>query len=385
MQQLAAGLGPLAAGRGGRGGDAPGAAESTAQTGYAPTYYPGVVNTAEAGKVTLAPGQEMASIDFQIQLVPLARVTGIVSGSQDGANVMLVPQDASGGFGRMGMALAGRVMPDGTFTIASVPPGRYTAVARSGGRSGEARTALQAVAVSGQNVDGVTLILQPGVTMSGNITVESSGTPAPADYSVFRVDVPDVDPLPGAAVLGRGGRGGAFGADGGVQKNGSFAVANLQPGLHYVRVLGGGGQWPLKSVTIGGTEVADVPFELRPGQNVDTVTIVLSDRAAEIGGTVRDAGHTGTGGMTVIAFATEPQYWRAQSRRIATARTGAAGEYRIRGLPAGDYYLLGVDNVEQGEWFDPAYLDSVKDRATRVTIAEGERKTQDLRGPAQLD
>jgi len=87
----------------------------------------------------------------------------------------------------------------------------------------------------------------------------------------------------------------------------------------------------------------------------------------------------------VIAFATEPQYWRAQSRRIATARTGAAGEYRIRGLPAGDYYLLGVDNVEQGEWFDPAYLDSVKDRATRVTIAEGEKKTQDLRGPAQLD
>jgi len=388
MQQLAAGLGPIAAGRGGRGGEAPGAPESTAQTGYAPTYYPGVVNTAEAGKVTLAPGQEVPGVDFQIQLVPLARVTGIVTGSQDGANVLLVPQDASGGFGRIGMALAGRVMADGAFAIANVPPGRYTAVARSGGRSGETRTALQPIAVSGQNVDGVTLVLQPGVTLSGNITVESSGTAAPADYSIFRVDVPDVDPLPGAAALGRGGRGG-FGGESGVQKNGSFAIPNLQPGLHYVRVLGGGtqagGQWSLKSVSIGGTEVADVPFELKPGANVDNVAIVLTDRATEISGTVRDAGNRGTGGVTVIAFAVEPQYWRAQSRRISTARTGAAGEYRLRGLPAGDYYVLGVDDVEQGEWFDPAYLDSVKDKATRVTLGEGEKKTQDLRGPAQLD
>ena len=388
MQQLAAGLGPLGAGRGGRG--EPGVAEQSTQTGYAPTYYPGVVSTAEAGRVTLAPGQEVASIDFQIQLVPLARVSGIVSGSQEAPSVLLVPQDASGGPGRLGGAVfAGRGTADGSFAIANVPPGRYTAVARSGGRSGDVRTALQTIAVNGQNVDGVTLILQPGVTLSGNITVESSGTPAPADYSIFRVDVPDVDPLPGAAALGRGGRGGPFGGDSGVQKNGAFAIPNLQPGLHYVRVLGGGaqagGQWTLKSVSVGGTEVADVPFELRPGQNVDNVTIVLTDRSTELAGTVRSAQNAGTAGITVIAFSTEPQYWRAQSRRISTSRTGATGEYRLRGLPPGDYYVLAAEDVEQGEWFDPAYLDGVKDKATRVTLADGDKKTLDLRGPAQLD
>jgi Carboxypeptidase regulatory-like domain len=388
LQQLAAGLGGGPGGRGGApfaGIGAPDPANQT-QTGYAPTYYPGVVSTAEAGKVTLPPGQEVGGIDFQIQLVPLARVAGLVSGAQDVANIMLLPQDASGGLGRLsGQTLVGRAGADGAFTIANVPPGRYTAVARSGGRSGDPRTAMQTIVVNGQNLDGVTLVLQPGVTLSGNITVESSGTAAPADYSIFRVDIPDVDPLPGAGPAGRGGRGG-FGADGGVQKNGSFSIANLQPGLHYVRVAGGGAQgggpWSLKSFTIGGADVADMPFELKPGQNVENATLVLTDRTTEIGGTVRDAQSAGSGGVTVIAFSTESQYWRAQSRRIATSRTAQSGAYRLRGLPAGEYYVLAVDDVEQGEWFDPAYLEAAKDKATRVTLNEGDKKTLDLRGPS---
>jgi hypothetical protein len=394
LQQLAAGM-AAGGGRGGRGGPAGplgalaqfGGNDQAEATGYAPTYYPGAVSAAEAGKVNVSPGQEVSGIDFQIQLVPLATVTGIVSGAQDGANVMLAPQDARGGLGPLGgQMFAGRVQPDGSFQITSVPPGRYTAVARSGGRGGDPRTGMQTVIVNGQNVDGVTLVLQPGVTVSGNITVESSGTPSPADYSVFRVDVPDVNPLPGGGPLG-GGRGGPFGAGGGrVEKNGSFSVANLQPGAHYVRVTGGGaqggGQWTLKSVLVGGADVADTPFEIKPGENVDNITVVLTDRATELAGTVRDARGTASSALTVIAFSSDPQFWRAQSRRIATSRTGQAGTYRIRALPAGDYLIVAVDDVEQGEWFDPAYLDSIKDKAQHVTLNDGDNKTLDLRGPS---
>lgn len=388
MQQLAAGIGGLGGGRGGGllGQAGPlGAPGQPQSTGYAPTYYPGVVSSTEAGKVTVGPGQEASGIDFQIQLVPLATVSGIVAGGQDGANVMLVGQDAGGGLGPLaGQTFSGRATADGSFSILNVPPGRYTAIARAGGRLGDLRTAMQSIVVNGQNLDGLTLVLQPGSMLSGNIVVDSSGAPAPSDYSVFRVDVADVDPLPGGGGRG-GGRGGPFGADNRVEKNGSFTITGVQPGRHYVRVTGGGtqngGQWTLKSVTIGGADAADVPFEIKPGQNVDNVTVVLTDRTTELAGTVRDAQNGGSGGVTVIAFSTEAQYWRAQSRRIATSRTGQNGDYRIRGLPAGDYYLVAVDDVEQGEWFDPAYLDSAKDKATRVTLDEGDRKTLDLRGP----
>jgi hypothetical protein len=383
LQQLAAGVAVL--GGRGRGLGPLGGADQPEATGYAPTYYPGVVSATDAGKITLGPGQEAIGIDFQIQLVPLATVSGIVTGAQDAAAVTLVAQDGRGAAGPLGgQTYVGRAMADGAFAIANVPPGRYTAIARSGGRSGDPRTAMQTVVVNGQNIEGLTLMLLPGVTLSGNITVESSGTPSPADYSVFRVAVPDADPLPGG---GRGGGGrGAFGSDGRVEKNGSFTITGLQPGRHFVRVTGGGtqngGQWTLKSVLVGGADVADLPFEIKPGQNVDNVTVVLTDRSTDLSGTVRDARDAGIAAVTVIAFSTDPQYWRAQSRRISTSRTGVTGAYRIRGLPAGDYYVLASEDVEQGEWFDPAYLDSVKGQATHVKLDDGETKTIDLRGPS---
>ena len=402
MERLGRGLQQLAAGvAGGRGGGGRGAlagfgAEESEPTGYAPTYYPGVVNAPEAGKVTVAPGQEVGGIDFQIQLVPLATVSGIVAGADDVVPVMLMAEEPGGRGPLGGPMLTGRSQADGTFSIANVPPGRYVAVARSGGgrANQDPKTGMQSIVVNGQNIGGVSLVLQSGVSLSGNITVESSGTPAPTDYSGFRVDVPDVSPLPFGP--GAGGRGGPAG-NGRVDKNGAFQIGSLLPGRHYIRVAGGGlgqgaaqgragqgqaqGQWTLKSVLVGGQDVTDQAVDLKPGQNVENVTVVLTDRSTEMTGTVRDAKGAPMTAITVIAFSSDQQFWRAQSRHILTSRTDATGAFRLRGLPPGDYFVVAVDGVEQGEWFDPAYLEQARSAATRVTLTEGEKKAQDLRGP----
>ncbi len=372
--------GPGPAGRGGQGFAGFGAASDPQATGYAPTYYPGVVSAPDAGKVTIGPGQEMGGLDFQVQLVPFATVTGVVAGAEDIAAVMLVPQNA-GAAGRLGATLNGRAQGDGTFAIANVPPGKYLAVARSGGRSGDLRIGVQPVVVNGDTVEGVALVLQPGGTVSGNIVVESSGTPAPTDYSTFRVDAPDVNPLPfGAAFGGRGG--GPLGAGGRAEKNGAFQIGSLMPGAHYIRFTGAAqGPWTLKAVRAGGQDVTDVPIEIKPGQNVDNITVVLSDRTTELSGTVRDAKGDGMSALTVIAFSIDQQYWRPQSRYIQVGRTDQAGAYRIRGLPPGDYLVLAVDDVEQGEWFDPAFLADAQAAAKKLSLSEGEKKSEDLRGP----
>jgi hypothetical protein len=216
--------------------------------------------------------------------------------------------------------------------------------------------------------------------VSGNFTVESSGTPAPTDYSSFRVDAPDVNPLPiGGGLGGRGG--GPFGGGGRADKNGTFQIPNLLPGAHYLRVAAQG-PWTLKSIQAGGQDVTDQPIEIKPGQNIDNVTVVLTDRLTELSGTVRDAKGAGMGGVTVIAFSTDPQLWRPQSRQIQVARTDQAGAYHIRSLPPGDYLVIAVDDVEQGEWFDPAYLEEMRPAAKKVSLTEGEKKSEDLRGPA---
>ena len=387
LQQLAAGL------AGGRGrGMGPefgpfGGGNDSETSGYAPTYYPGVVNAPEAGKVTVAAGQEVAGLDFQIQLVPFARVSGVVAGSDEAVSVFLAPQDSSGALGRLGgQILTGRTQA-GSFTITNVPPGRYLAIARSGGRSNSPKTGMQPIVVNGQNVDGVTIGLQSPVSLSGTIAVDSSGTP-PTDYSGFRVDVAEVDPLP----IG-GGRGGPFGG-GRADKSGTFRVDDLLPGRHYIRVGGQAAgqmliagqvpsqaQWTLKSISVGGQDVTDVPIDIKPGQNVENVSVVMTDQFTELSGAVRDSTGAGVSALTVIAFSSDRQYWRPQSRRIQTARTDSTGAYKIRGLPPGDYLIIAADDVEQGEWFDPAYLEQVQPGAKALSLSEGQKTTLDLKGP----
>ena len=380
LQQLAVTFG-APGGRGGRGallGAPP--TDDPEPLGYAPTYYPGVVTAAEAGKLTVGPGQELTGIDVQVQLVPTATVSGIVVGSDGTVPVLLAPQD-SGGMVR-GQILRGTTQADGTFAIRNVPPGRYTAVARSGGRpfavaATPLRVGTQTINVAGQDITGVALALQPGVSLSGNITIESAGTPAPADYSTFRIDAPDAEPLPFGG--GPGGRGaGPLASDARAEKNGAFTLRDLLPGRHYVHVTGTD-PWTLKSISIAGRDVTDQPIELRSGQDVADVMVVMTDRATDVSGTVHDGSGAPMAAMAVIAFSADPQQWRPQSRQIQAVRTDQHGVYHLRGLPPGDYRIVALDDVEQGEWFDPAFLQRIEAAAERLTISEGEKKTRDLK------
>ena len=84
-------------------------------------------------------------------------------------------------------------------------------------------------------------------------------------------------------------------------------------------------------------------------------------------------------GPTVLAFSTNSSVWRPNSRQIATTRPDQTGMYKIRNLPAGEYYVVAVDPSEPGEWFEPAYLDQHRAGAARVTLGDGDVKTHDFR------
>jgi hypothetical protein len=109
------------------------------------------------------------------------------------------------------------------------------------------------------------------------------------------------------------------------------------------------------------------------------VTVTFTEALNEINGTLTTEQGAAVTELTVIAFSTDPTFWRPQSRQIATARPDQTGRFRIRGLPAGDYYLAAVDPAQQGEWYDPSYLDEHRVNAAQVSLGEGETKTQDFK------
>ena len=109
------------------------------------------------------------------------------------------------------------------------------------------------------------------------------------------------------------------------------------------------------------------------------VVVVFTDTQNEINGTLTTETGTPISDYTILAFPTDSSLWRPQARQIMTARPDQNGSYKIRGLPPGQYYLAAVDPAEQGEWFEPAYLDEHRNGAQRVSLSDGDVKTQDFK------
>jgi hypothetical protein len=87
------------------------------------------------------------------------------------------------------------------------------------------------------------------------------------------------------------------------------------------------------------------------------------------GNTVRDC--------FVIVFAQDPAHWTVQTRYQSVARPGLDDLFHARLLP-GDYYAVAMSDVESNAWTDPEFLALARDRATKFSIADGEKKTIDL-------
>jgi protocatechuate 3,4-dioxygenase beta subunit len=372
------GRGPIAgpAGRSGRGGPAitgrgalpgaPGSQPADVEVGYAPTYYPGVPSPFEATPVTLGLGAELLDVSFNVLLVRTAGISGHVTNT-DGTPVTAgnvdLAVEGQAGRGGPGRNLRGRIRWDGAFSIANVPPGRYVIRAR-GTDDTFPQYGVMPITIAGEDLVGLAVVVTPGATLTGAIAFQS-GQPPP-DVTQVRVTAQAADPTFGATVNTR------------VEKDGRFTLVGIPLGPIWIRAQAPRG-WTLKSVVVDGRETIDAPLDMRAGQKLSGASLIFSDRQTEINGTLADAQGRPLTEYTILAFPTDSTLWRPQARQITTARPDQNGKFQIRGLPPGDYYLAAIDPQQQGEWFAPAFLELQAADASRLSLAEGATRTQDLR------
>jgi hypothetical protein len=363
---------------GGRGVPPPSGSDTPA-LGYAPTYYPGVLNVSDARPVAIGLSAEARDISFGVSLVRTARVSGRVANPDgtpaSGGNLTLVTDGPGRNGGPTGRTYGAGIAPDGQFAFVNVPPGRYTLRLRSGNGNARGRGAPMPTApmfastpivVSGEDVADIQIAFAPAAGLSGSATLDNTQTASPPPLNQFRVSAPPSD----------------FDGSGNGQtqpdaKTGAFNIDGLAPGEHILQTQAPRG-WALKSATIDGRDASDLPFDLRSGQKLTNVTLVFTDKITEIDGTVADGKGSPLTEFTVLAFPDDQSFWRPQSRHIMTARPDQNGKFQIRGLPAGQYYLALIDPAEPGEWFDPSFLDAQRNGAKHFLLGNGETRTEDF-------
>ena len=372
------------------GGAAGGPTGSNPNSGYAPTYFPGTSNGAEAQKISVAVGQEAQNTDFALLPVKLAKITGTVISSEgkpvDGSMINAVPRN--GDAAAMMMMLGGaRTDKNGNFTISNMAPGDYTLQSRAltivtsgggdnmmftariggGGEGSDAEVGSVPVSVNGEDLSGVIIVTSKGASASGHLTFE--GGTKPIALTSIRVSANPTDSDGPVA---------AFGGAGSVKSDGSFELRGLS-GTRLLRAANLPSGWILKSVRVNGADVTDTGMEFKAGEAVTGVEIVLTAKLTEVNGAVKGTGSQPSKDYTLVVFSDEPQRWTApNSRYIAGTRPDQDGRFQIKNLPAGGYYAIAVDYLAQGEWNDPDVLERLKSRATRFSLDEGETRTLDL-------
>lgn len=378
---------------------------------YQTTYHPAATSAAQMTVITLASGEERTGVDLRLRLVPTFKVSGIVEGT-DGpvANigVRLLPAGLEEFTFESGLETAltatdGR----GAFTFLGVPAGAYTLkvlktprpesvptsegmVMVSSGSGGIAfGTSLgpgaapappplptdptlwgsMPVRVSQADVTGLNVTLRTGFRVTGRVEFQGTAT-APTADQIQRMGV-TLQPLDvrttGVVTPGR------------VSADGQFRTLGYPPGRYYVTAAGAGTNWTLKAAMLGGRDVSDEPFEIG-SEDVDGIVLLFTDRQTQISGTVRTAQGQGDADADVLVFPANHQRWKefVNARRARTVRTTKTGMYTVQGLPPGDYYVVAIGSAMTRDWQDPKFLEAAVPLAARVTILDGDKKTQDL-------
>ena len=378
---------------------------------YPTAYYPAAASPAQAALIAIRSGEERTGLDLQVRPVRGVRVAGTLMGPEgpvDTTAVRLVPAtnddaldplniaatitDSSGAFVFPAVPAGSyvlrvvrlprapinveemtrvRVSPDGPMTISgppAAPPAAPPPIPRDA-----TLVAQLPLGVGDRDVTDLIVPLAAGPRVSGRIefegTIERPSIPSIAGMRITLDPADGSNPSDATLAL----------QTGRPEENGEFRTYGVPPDRYILRVSRLPAGWFLKSALFQNRDIADMPLELGT-KDVSGVVITFTDRPSGISGTVRGAGGPDPAAI-VLVYPVDSAAWSssgALSRRLRTTRAGSDGSYSLQGIPAGEYYLVAVQEDQVAEWQDPALLRALSGLAMTIRLVEGERKSQNL-------
>lgn len=331
--------------------------------GYTPTYYPGVVDVAQAQSLTVKAAEELQEIHIPLQVAQLTDISGVLVGdSKQGALVSLVARQAWSA--RIGVRTT-VVGPDHRFRMNGIPQGGYTLVALGGTDSAGEFTqwGSQDVDVDGSTTDPIQIVLHPTLRVQGRTHFEPDAS-RPDLHQLPRLDLVPTAP-------------GQLRSNFSVDLAETFTIGGIIPGSYFLSVQPSqeASPWVLASAEYDGESVIDSPMEVN-SERASELILGMSLRT-RVEGHLRSASSPPTDYM-IIMFPRERRLWTRHSGRLQIVRPATDGSYLISGLPAGDYQLAAMQVSYEVPWFDDRLLTDLSEHSFHIDLIGGALTKQDV-------
>jgi hypothetical protein len=135
--------------------------------------------------------------------------------------------------------------------------------------------------------------------------------------------------------------------------------------------------WYVKAIRYGGEDIADRPTEFKTNRDPSKLEVVLSNRGATISGkVVNERGEPAPGARVVVLPADLP---RRRMTDLTNVRASKDGTFKVGPFRRGDYSVLALDASAELPLDDADQLAGLARKGERVSLAENEEATLDLR------
>lgn len=330
---------------------------------YQNTFYPGTSSLSEAQAVRVGPLSESRDTRFIVPAERTFTVRGKVlpGGALSKGSVGVECTNADDIGYSFGNGRSAAVEPDGSFKIPGLPPGDYTLTA-SGTNEGM------------QSDLGFTSIHIADADVHADIEV---GHAAEVDG---KVEAPPDVPLrgkriqleifgPGFYLLHQSDE---------LDRTGRFQIKTIPPGVFTFSLSASGSDESVyvKKVVCNGTDYAAREFTLTPESRLDC-DVVLAHDTGTLHGMVTSSDQPVAGAVVVMIPA--PEELRKVPRYTLTAKTDAAGQYKLTAIIPADYLLFAVPRSPDHAYFDPSFVMRNTLNSESVTLDPGTAQTVDLK------
>ncbi len=394
-------------------GMAGGVSEAPLDEAYAPVFYPGTSDLAQASALDLRGGDELGGMNMvlapQRTVTVNGRVLNAITG-QPGRNVHVSIMARNGTVRSFISGDHDTTTDDqGYFHVRGVLPGSYIISAewdveghgagtiitssREEGRTvvygGRHYSARQPLEIGGADLESVSLVIAPGVDVAGSVRTEGVLPKLPSETETttqaggrsirisrsneMRVVLEPTDDLNIGNLVAQ------------IKPDNTFVINNAPDETYRINVAGLPEGAYIKSARFAGQDVLEDGLAIMRGRR-GSLDLVISANAGTVSGTITDSDRKPFAGARVVLVPEGSRRKRPSLFRTATA--DQYGRFNLRSVPPGDYKVFAWDSMEAGAYQDAEFLRPFEDRGQPVRVNESSQSTVEaqviMTGPRAL-